>query len=209
MNWGQLVSIENYMVGEVAFVDDNLVDVFVYPEKFNVVYKGAVLLVDGRRDSPIGIVIKKAHEASYSSFTPLRQTREQLEKSYPDLNQYHRFVSTIVYTSILRNNVVHHFRSIMPLLHDRVFLVSDKELLDKFFKPQGEWDFTFLDYMIREIETKLIPVDVREFFLNHSEYFSSYHDEREEIIRALSKALSDYPYNLIVKIVRELDRIWR
>ena len=209
MNWGQLFSNDNFIVGEVAFVNDNLIDVFVYPETFNVVYKGAILVVDGRRDNPIGVVIKKAHESSYSSFTPLRQTRDQLEQSYPDLNQYHRFVSTVVYTSILRGGKVYHFRSVMPLLHDRVFLVNDENLLDAFFKPEGEWDFTFIDYIVREVERRLIPVDIREFFLNHSEYFKRHRDEKSEIVRALSEALIDHPYSLVVSILKELERIWR
>ncbi len=204
MSWGKLLSNENYIVGEVANVNDNLIDIFIYPEKFNMVTKGSILLIDSGDVRPIGIVLKKAHEPSYSSFTPLRQTREKIDESYPDLKNYHKFVSKIVYTSTLRNNRIRHYRSIMPLLHDRVYVIREPDFLDLFFKPGGNWDFTFLEYYIIEGANH---IDVREFFMNHSEYFTKRIGERELILNAIINALRNFDYTSLVITLREIEKV--
>lgn len=204
MSWGKLFSNENYIVGEVANVNDNLIDVFVYPEKFNTVAKGSILVIDSGDVRPVGIVLKKAHEASYSSFTPLRQPRDKIDESYPDLKNYHKFVSRIVYTSTLRNNRIKHYRSIMPLLHDRVYILREPDFLDLFFKPEGSWDFTFLEYYLLEGADH---IDVREFFMNHSEYFNSKIEEKEAILNAVIDALRNFDYGSLIEALREIEKV--
>jgi len=185
-SWESVFLDKTRAVGEVAGVEAGKIDVFVYPESYPLVRVGSILVVDSEGCKPIGIVMKLAHTSHHGSIVPLRKTRQEIRSAYPDIERYYRYVSTIVYTSNVVGGSVSHVRASMPRLHDLVYLVDSKELLDSFFRPQGEWNFEFLRYYIAEGSGNL---EVRELFYTHREFFMEYQQEKKQVISAIVNSL--------------------
>lgn len=145
-SWDELFSDKEGAVGEVAAVEGNLIEVFVYPEHFHRVRVGKVVAISSEGDKPMGLVLRLAHTSGLGSFTPMKRTRQEIAQTYPDLDRYHKFTSAVAYTSHMSHRGVVHSRSAMPRLHDLVFLVEPHDLLKAYFKPNGAWDLRFLGY---------------------------------------------------------------
>lgn len=201
-SWGMLISDDKYLVGEVAHIEDDIIDVFIYPEKFKDVSKGSILLINSEVLKPIGVVVKTAHSARYASFSPLRLDRTSLDDAYPDIKNYHKFVSTIVYTSVLKDDKVLHYRYSAPLLHDQVYIIRENSLLEKFFKPRGKWDFSFLEYLLNH---GLNHLDLREIFFSHLNFFEANWGEKAHIIESVSKYLSRHSFDVLEKLIEDLE----
>jgi hypothetical protein len=201
-SWTALISSDKYLIGEVAHIEDDIIDVFVYPERFKEVSKGSILLIDSGDFKPVGIVLKTAHSSRYGSFAPLRLSRESLEDAYPDIKNYHKFVTTILYTSVLKDGKISHFRYSAPLLHDQVYIIKDHSLLEHFFKPRGEWDFSFLEYLMNYGASHL---DLRELFFSHLDFFKANIDEVDLIISSVSKYVSRHSYDVLEKLIEDLE----
>lgn len=148
MKIGEIVNREDFLVGEVAGVEGDILEVFIYPEKYNDVFVGSIVLVDSSDIKLLGIVVKKAHSSRYGTFAPLRRSREELKKAYPDIDRYHRYVSSILYTSVLESETITHVRKGSPRLHDRVYSLGKETYVKEFLKPSGEWDLKFLDHLV-------------------------------------------------------------
>ncbi len=185
-SWGKLFVDKSKAVGEVAGVEAGKIEVFVYPEYYPRVRVGSVLAIDSEGSKPVGIVIKLAHTARHAGIVPLRKTRQEIRNAYPDIERYYRYVSTIAYTSNITSGNIVHVRTSMPRLHDLVYIIGSNDLLDAFFKPDGEWNFDFLRYYIAEGASIL---EIREFFYTYKEYFQDYRDDKEEVISKLVRVL--------------------
>lgn len=187
-SWGLLLSNKELAIGEVAGIEAGKIEVFIYPENFDQVRVGSILIINSSATKPIGIVFKLAHTSRYGTFTPMKMTRSEIESAYPDLKHYHLFVSTMIYTSHLDpHGEVRHSRSSAPRLHDLVYIVNSKELLDDFFRPSGEWNFDFLRYFFAEGANVL---DFRDFLFCHRDYFKKHEEEKESILESLIRSLS-------------------
>ncbi|MGQ4892597.1 MAG: hypothetical protein ACP6IP_08930 [Candidatus Njordarchaeia archaeon] len=200
--WSELISMKDNLIGEIANVDGDILDIFVYPDKFNLVAVGSIIIVETENVKPLGIVLKKAHKAKYNSFTPLKKSRGELAEAYPDLEAYHDFVTTVVYTSVLRDDEIKHFRGPLPKLHDLVYIVRSENLLESFFKPGGNWDFSFLEYYLASGATHL---EIREMFYNNLNFFSTKKLEKQEIIASLAKYVSRFNYNTLEFVLEDLE----
>ena len=204
-NWDFLFSKKNTAIGEVAGIEAGKIEVFVYPEFFNKVRIGSILVINSDSIKPIGLVLKLAHTSRYGSFTPMRMTRSEITKAYPDLEKYQMFVSTMIYTSHLdMDKSIKHFRAGAPKLHDLVYLVKEKPLLDAFFKPRS-WNFDFLRYFFEEGAGIL---EFRDFLYTHKRYFQEKTSEKEDVLRAIINSLlpSSVDLRLVLQEISEILR---
>ncbi|RLE73901.1 MAG: hypothetical protein DRZ80_05480 [Thermoprotei archaeon] len=202
-SWDYLFRRKDNAVGEVAGIESSKIEIYVYPEHFDKIRIGSIFLINSDDVKPIGLVLRLAHTSRYGSFTPMRMTRSEIQRAYPDLEKYHMFVSTIIYTSHLgRDQKIRHFRASAPRLHDLVYLVNDKELLDAFFRPEM-WDFNFLRYFFDEGAGVL---EFRDFLYTYKEYFQSREAEKEEILEAMINSLltSSVDLRLILQEIGEI-----
>lgn len=202
-----LVLLENKenAVGEVAGIESDIIDIFIYPDRFNEVGFGSILIVDAGEIKPVGIIVKIAHTSRYSSFTPMKMTRDEIKRVYPDIDLYHSFVSSIVYTShINQSNEINHFRSIAPRLHDLVYLIDEEEFLDLFFRPHGQWDFSFLPYFFSYGGNILI---FRDFINRYRDYFIKRTEDKESIIEAVVNAINRYHGEMIHDVLIQMSEV--
>jgi len=186
MSWAELFSRKENAIGEVTGVDAGRIEIFVYPECYPRIRVGSIIAINSEEIKPVGLVIRMAHRPRHGQIQPLRKTRSEILKSYPDIDKYHRFVSTIAYTSHVRGDKLFHVRASMPRLHDLAFLVEIEDLLDAFFRPYGRWNFEFLRYFLMEGGGAL---ELRELFFTHRNYFLSKSDDLKDIVEALAVAL--------------------
>ncbi len=186
MSWNSLTAHKESAIGEVTGVDAGRIEIFVYPECYPRIRVGSIIVVNSGEIKPVGLVIRTAHRPRHGQIQPLRKTRSEILRSYPDLDKYHRFVSTIAYTSHIKGDLIFHVRASMPRLHDLAFLVESDELLDAFFRPNGTWNFDFLRYFLIEGAG---PLEIRELFFTHGEYFLSRSSDLKDIVEALTVAL--------------------
>ena len=206
MNWKQLIGDSKNAIGEVSGLSGGEIEVFIYPEYFNKVRVGSIIIINSRDIKPIGIVLKLAHKSKFGSFTPLKMTRDDLKKAYPDLEKYYIYSSTIVYTSHLTQNYnVIHARAGMPNLHDLAFLVEDSNLLLQFFKPNNQWNFNFLKYYF---ENGAGVSEFRDFIYTHRDFFQKYTNEKETILESMINVLMSTNGAIIDRILEELNEIW-
>ncbi len=185
-SWAELLSDKNRAVGEVAGVEAGKIEVFVYPEFYPNIHVGSILLVDSENAKPVGLVLKLAHSTQHGQIMPLRKTRDELARIYPDIDRYYRYVCVMAYTSHLSGNRIVHVRASMPRLHDLVFVVNSDALLDLFLRPEGSWNFDFLRYYIAEGASSL---ELREFFYHHRDYFSRFGADRNSIVSKVARTL--------------------
>ncbi|HDD25634.1 MAG TPA: hypothetical protein ENF75_00900 [Acidilobales archaeon] len=171
MKWHELISVPQKAVGEVASVEGSKIEVFIYPEYFSDVGIGSLMVINSLGSiKPIGLVLRLAHTSRLGTFTPLRKPRSEIMRMFPDLENYHKFVVTLSYTSHLTNGDVRHYRGPMPRLHDLVYLVNDEELLLNFFKPDGRLNLDFLIYFISDGASL---TELRDFIFKYSKLISS------------------------------------
>ncbi|OYT65743.1 hypothetical protein B6U74_02655 [Candidatus Bathyarchaeota archaeon ex4484_205] len=191
-------------VGEVANVDDMLIDIFLYPEYFGKIKVGNIIIVDSEGDKPIGIVLRLSHSPKAGSITPLRESLEKLRKRYPDYQYYLNYVTTIVYTSHYSDNEVRHCRSHSPHLHELAYLVEDKTSLKEFLMPKGVWDTSFL---INYLQGGARPFNIIEFVENNSVSLKNLGDVKgfvKSVARTLAISHIDYYGYVINKIMNIL-----
>ncbi|MHA1609354.1 MAG: hypothetical protein ACTSUJ_05040 [Candidatus Njordarchaeales archaeon] len=187
--WDIIMSDKTRAIGEVAGIEGGKIEIFVYPEYFSRVRIGSILIINSEQYKPMGLVLKLAHSSRYGTFTPMKMTRSEITSTYPDLERYHLFVSTIAYTSHLdeRKNVK-HARAGPPKLHDLVFLVNNDQhkALSSFFKPNNSWNFDFLRYFFAEGASRL---EFRDFLIFYRDFFEKMRNEKENILQALIKSI--------------------
>ncbi len=202
--WEVLIENKNKSIGEVAGIESDIIDVYIYPECYSKVSFGSILIINSSVTKPMGIVIKLAHLSRYPTFTPMRMTRDEIEKTYPDLETYHLFVSSIVYTSHLDEDKVRHYRSSSPMLHDLVYLINDENLLDAFFKPEGQWDFSFLNYLFNYREGVFT---FRDFLNKYKYYFSRRESEKEYIVEAIIREVERYHREILSDVLLQISAV--
>jgi len=204
-NWMIYLGDHDKAIGEVAGIESEIINIHIYPEHFDKVSFGSILIVNSLNIKPIGIVVKLAHLSKYPTFTPIRMTRDEIEKTYPDLDLYHLFVSSIIYTSHIDSyNKVMHFRSNAPRLHDLVYLINNEELLERFFKPEGEWDFNFLGYFFNHGGNIFV---FRDFLYRHKDFFIKRLDEKEKIIDSLIAVIKKYKVDMVNDVLVQLTDV--
>ena len=203
--WDVLEQNKIKCIGEVANVEDNFIEVFVYPEFFYKIRIGTIIYIASEKVKPIGLVSRLIHSSRYKGFTPLRVPRDSIQKAYPDLTDYHKFISSLVYTSHLERGKVKHFRSAMPLLHDLAYIVDESHLLNEFFKPDGDWDFSFLEYYVRTVNS--FP-ELRDFFMNYSGYFKENRKDADLIVSEIADVLLGVGFLEYDKIIKVLEGLF-
>lgn len=204
-SWMTYLSDRDKAIGEVAGIESEIINIHIYPEYFDKVGFGSILMINSINIKPIGIVIKIAHSSRYQTFTPIRMTRDEIKKTYPDLDLYHLFVSSIIYTShIDPYNKIKHFRANAPRLHDLVYLIDNEELLEKFFKPENEWDFNFLGYFFNNGGNILV---FRDFLFRHRDFFIKKSSEKKKIIESLISVMKKYGIDIINDLLIQLTDV--
>lgn len=202
--WSKLLAEKNRAVGEIASVEGGRLEIFIYPEFYPRIHIGSILIVDSEETKPIGITLRLAHSARHGQMVPLHRTRSEISDMYPDIEKYHRFVSTVAYTSHLHGDKIFHVRSSMPRLHDLVFLVDSKGTLEHFFKPEGDWDFSFIRYYVAEGAGYL---EIREFFYHHREFFLKFSEEKDEIISKIVYVLMKSGIRDIAGFLEDINEV--
>lgn len=211
IKWNVLLSSNNKAIGEVANVKGGIFDIYIYPEYYSNVTIGNIIVINAEKFKLLGIVLKLAHETRLGSFTPLRKSRNEINQIYPDLERYHSFVSTIVYTSHLdltseKSEIIHR-RAGMPKLHDLAFTVQENDLLDTFFKPNGLWNFSFLKYYIKEGAS---IIEVNDLLYCHKGYIKSkINQDKKSFYKAFIKALIEAEVEDIATYMEVLEEVLR
>ncbi|MEM4677474.1 MAG: hypothetical protein QXY55_06255 [Candidatus Korarchaeota archaeon] len=186
MVWTSLFAVKENAIGEVACVRAGEIDIFVYPEHYSEIRVGSIIAINSDQVKPVGLAVNIAHEPRHGSIHPLRKGREEILREYPDIDYQHRLVLTVVYSSHVKGNTLYHVPASMPRLHDLAFLVNSNDLLDAFFRPNGEWNFDFLRYVI---EAGAQPLTLRGLFFTHRDYFLSKDPNCQSLVRALARPL--------------------
>jgi hypothetical protein len=207
--WHALLSSNDKAIGEVANVKGGIFDIYIYPEFYPNINVGNIIVINAEKFKLLGIVLKLAHETRLGSFTPLRKSRNEINQTYPDLERYHSFVSTIVYTSHLNltseKPEIFHRRAGMPKLHDLAFIVKENDLLDTFFKPNGLWDFSFLKYYIKEGAS---IIEVNDLLYYHKDYIKSkINQDKKSFYKAFIKALIEAEIEDIATYMEILEEV--
>ncbi len=197
--WAKVFSVKDNAVGEVAAVEGNVFEVYLYPPYYPRVRIGTVMVVNSEGTKAIGIVVRLSHRSRLGSFNPLHRTRAEIEQAYPDLERYHNFVCTVAYTSHLDGNKLIHSRASMPRLHDLVYLVNDRELLHSFFNSRS---FDFLRYYIM---AGAGPLEVKELFQLHAPIFRKMNVN--ELARSIVKSSVRAGVSQPVAYLEELNEI--
>lgn len=209
IKWHALLSSNDNAIGEVANVKGGILDIYIYPEYYPNVNIGNIIVINAEKFKLLGIVLKLLHETRLGSFTPLRKPRNEINQTYPDLERYHSYVSTIVYTSHLDlssgKSEIFHRRAGMPRLHDLAFIVQEEDLLDTFFKPNGLWDFSFLKYYIKEGAS---IIEVSDLLYCHKDYIrSKINQNKKNFYKAFIKALIDAEIEDIATYMEVLEEV--
>jgi len=163
---GGLIASKDSAIGEVASVEGEAFEVFVYPECYPRVHVGDIVIVDSGDEKAVGVVSRLSHRSRLGSFTPLHRTRSEIREAYPDIESYYLFTLTVTYTSHFNGREIVHMRGAMPKLHDLVYLIEDDELIRMFF------DAGF-DFLLYYVEGGAGPLEVRELLHRHSNVLMS------------------------------------
>ncbi len=191
-------------IGEVAGIESEIINIYIYPEYFSEISYGSLLVINSVNIKPIGIIVKLAHSSKYPTFTPMRMSRDEINRAYPDLDLYHLFVSSIIYTShIDQKGEIKHYRSSSPRLHDLVYLLNN-DLLEAFFKPSGDWDFSFLGYFFHSGGDIFV---FRDFLYRYRDFFLKRSSEKERIIDSIVKAVRKYRIEIIGDVLTQLSDV--
>lgn len=205
MTWEEIFADKRKAIGEVAAVEGGKIDVLVYPEYYPKIRIGSILLFDSEYIKPIGIVITLLHRTRHGHITPLRKPRSEILKAYPDIDKYHKYVTTTVYTSHYENGEIRHYRQGMPRLHDLAFIVDGEQYLDQFFRPNGEWDLSFLNYYVSSGAGIL---EIKEFLLTHMAYIMSRNEHIDSFLSSLISELYKARLPRLSVLIEELSRIF-
>jgi len=204
MRVGEIINRNDLIVGEVAGVEGDIIEVFVYPDKYNDLYTGSILLINSSDLKLLGLVVKKAHSSRYGTFTPLRKSREELLKAYPDIDRYHRYVSSVLYTSVIEGEQIIHVRRGLPRLHDMVYLLNRKEYILEFLRPSNKWDFKFLNYLVG---ANLSIFTIQEILGNMITQLSLDEDEKSDLIGELIETSWVLGKNFSIFLVNFLEEL--
>ncbi len=208
ISWNAFLSFNEKAIGEVANVKGGVFDIYIYPEYYPNIAIGDIIVINVEKNKLFGIVLELAHETRLGSFVPLRKSRNEINQAYPDLEKYHSFVSTIVYTSHLdlsleRPKIIHK-RAGMPRLHDLAFIIQESGFLEAFFKPNG-WDFGFLKYYVKEGASL---IEISEMFYHHKNYIKSKgNEDKENLYKAFMYALIEAGISDIAPYMELLEEV--
>ncbi len=204
MRIGEIVNRSDILVGEVAGVEGDILEVFVYPERYNDIFVGSLVLIDSSDLKILGIVVRKTHSSRYGTFAPLRKNREELHKAYPDLDRYHRYVSSILYTSVLVDETPVHVRRGSPRLHDMVYVLKKSDLIMEFLKPRGGWDFSFINHLIG---ARLSPHLIMETIGNLLSQVTLNEDEKESMLSSLLDVVWAVSRDFAIELAKYLEDV--
>lgn len=208
MRWEEITQ-KCEVIGEVSRVHESKIYVYVYQDKLHLVRIGSIVAVDSEGDKPMGVVLSVSVEPRAQTITPTRgMSREEIATAYPDIETaYHIRTAVVVYTSYLdTSGRIVHGRSRMPSLHDRVYILSDCDLLREFFAPDGQWNFEFLMYYI---EGGASLTSLLDFITTHAEFFRRHDSEKSEIVEVLVDALIPLvDSKFLPAILRRVGQIW-
>jgi len=197
--WRTILSLKDGAVGEIASVENNVFEVYIYPVYYPKIRVGTILAVNSETNKAIGIILKLSHRSRLGGFTPLHRTRAEINQAYPDLDRYHDFVCTSVYTSHFNGENLFHYRASMPRLHDLVYIIEDSELLHDFFNTGN---FEFIRYYILSGANLL---EIREFLNLHSQILRKL--DRQWIVNNLMRALLKAGVTQLAGYLEELSEI--
>lgn len=176
------------IVGEVSSAGSDSFEFFVYPEAYPLVRLGSIVVADSEGAKPVGLVASLAHRVGRGTFTPLRRTREELAKAYPDIDEYLQQASTAMLVGYVSGSAVVQRRAVMPRVHDLVYLAGG-DFVRSFLRPGRRWSFDFVEYLAASLSPKSLELLFRDFVDCHAESLKSLAAERRDALSALSSAL--------------------
>lgn len=196
------------VVGEVSAAASDSFEFFVYPEAYPLVRLGSLVVADSEGLKPVGVVSSLAHRVGRGTFTPLRRTREELAKAYPDIDEYLQQASTAVIVGYVSGVAVSQRRAAMPRVHDLVYLAGG-DFVASFLKPSGRWSFDFIEYLAASLPPKPLELLFRDFVDCHAAALKSLAAERRDALLALSRALVKSSVANASRFLVELEAVMR
>ena len=162
----------NNALGEVSSIDGLNINIHVYPDRFQEISIGEILIVNSGVFLPVILITRNIHRAlSERGFTPLKMDHSDLNKLYPDIERLYIYVATGVMIGYMSSDgSINIGLGGNPRIHDLAYLM-DKDDKYRFFYHDGRLDLTPLIYagdelgdivLIREFIRRNIDVLLRD-----------------------------------------------
>ncbi len=187
-------NIEN-AIGEVLSIDGNRITIYVYPERFQDISMGDMLIVKSDYVNPILVIDRNIHKARREQgFTPIRVGIEEFRRLYPDSEYYYMYVTSGLYVSYADSNGV-LFLSIgaSPNVHDLAFKLDSNDRIKLFLKG-SEISFDILRYIFWD---KIDIMLFREFLIKNIDVLRKL-GSIAELIGPLSRSIITLTRNHVV-----------
>lgn len=156
-------------VGEVSSISGNTVNIYLYPESYEDVSVGDIVLVASRVNGYVGVVVKNLHRVRRErSFSLMGMDYEGVKKLYPDIDRLYIYaveVALVAYFS--QGSGVNLGLSGAPRIHDPVFKLDEADGSELFRGVNGI-SFDILRYLSVYLGD---DIWVREFFRRNSKLF--------------------------------------
>ena len=167
----------NKAFGEVSSIDGVEVSIYVYPEKYQNISIGNVVILNSGSYYPVIIIHRNLHRARREqSFYVLRMGHEDLESIYPDaITQYIYVVSGIMVGYCNTLGEVNWSIGPPPRLHDLSYLI-DRDDLENLLLVGGNPNFRWLENLIRATNDTLV---IKEFFIKNREVLRDIGDPKK------------------------------
>lgn len=156
-------------IGEVSSISGNTISLYLYPEEYEDVSIGDIVLVVSRANGYVGVVVKNLHRVRRErSFSLMGMDYEDVKKLYPDIDRLYIYaveVAMVGYFS--EDSGLNIGLGGAPRIHDPVYKLDVDDAVKLFTDSDGvSFDvFRYLrDYLSDDVW-------VREFFRRNASLF--------------------------------------
>jgi len=173
-------------VGEVAGISGTNITVYLYPEAYEDVSMGDLLIVISKLRGYVGVVVKNLHRVRRErSFSLMGMDYEEIKKLYPDIDRLYIYALEM---SLIGFSGDEGFFNLglggAPRIHDPVYKLDWDDVVEV-FKTGDEVSFSVFRYLADYLGD---DVWVREFFRRNASVLSRL-GEREYLLERMMDAL--------------------
>ena len=149
-------------VGEVAGISGTNITVYLYPEAYEEVSMGDLLVVVSKLRNYVGVVVKNLHRVRRErSFSLMGMDYEEIKKLYPDIDRLYVYALEV---SLIGFSVDEGSFNLglggAPRIHDPVYKLDSDDVVEV-FKAGDDVSFSVFRYLADYLSD---DVWVREFF---------------------------------------------
>lgn len=157
-------------VGEVSSISSNTVSVYLYPDAYEDVTMGDLVLVASRLNGYIGVVVKNLHRVRRErSFSLMGMDYEEVKRLYPDIDRLYIYAVEVAMVGYFpEGSSINVGLGGSPRLHDPVFKLDEEDAVNLFMDDAGVVSFDVFRYLSGYLGD---DVWVREFFRRNSGLF--------------------------------------